>query len=65
MNARGLMMRNPRPGYGRVNGIYYKQGSTGYGHFEPLTEGEYIIIPTDTNQFLFHSLSLCNIIYRK
>ncbi len=33
------MMRSPRPGYGRVNGIYDTQGSTGYGRLGPLTEG--------------------------
>ncbi len=41
------MMRSPWPGYGRVNGIYGTQGSTGYGRLEPLTGGRiYIIIPT-------------------
>ncbi len=33
------MMRSPRTGYGRVNGIYDTQGSTGYGRLGLLTEG--------------------------
>ncbi len=39
------MMRNPRPGEGRVYGIHAGQGSVGYVRSGPLTGGRINYIP--------------------
>ncbi len=40
MNVRNMTMRSPRPGYGRVNGIYDPQGPTHYDRSGALTGGQ-------------------------
>ncbi len=40
MNVRHLMMRSPRPSYGRVSGIYAAQGIAGHSRLGYLTGGQ-------------------------